>query len=289
MKKFVIILLVMILVVTAALTAVSCNGNTNVPGAVWANGETVKYDIMRGTENLGTLTVTLEKLSPNSEATLNATGETYKINSSAHGTRITVTAQANDGTEWLKSESIMDMFTSIASYRKVNYNGSNYELKSRYEDKYYYFSINGGAEERLRVGESGFVDREQLYTVVRAYDLDAGYSGQYKIADPLSDEVVTIGVSSGGETIYNYEYTVTNFEGTVTTMKTTDAIVMNFARTSTPQGMAITVVYSATDALEVLGNPAGGGFAAGGNSSVRIPLRIVENDITYNIREITCR
>ena len=248
MKKFVIILLVMILVVTAALTAVSCNGNTNVPGAVWANGETVKYDIMRGTENLGTLTVTLEKLSPNSEATLNATGETYKINSSAHGTRITVTAQANDGTEWLKSESIMDMFTSIASYRKVNYNGSNYELKSRYEDKYYYFSINGGAEERLRVGESGFVDREQLYTVVRAYDLDAGYSGN-----------------------------------------TTDAIVMNFARTSTPQGMAITVVYSATDALEVLGNPAGGGFAAGGNSSVRIPLRIVENDITYNIREITCR
>ena len=183
----------------------------------------------------------------------------------------------------------MDMFTAIAAYRKVNYNGSNYELKSRYEDKYYYFSVNGGAEERLRVGESGFVDREQLYTVVRAYDLDAGYSGQYKIADPLSDEVVTIGVSSGGETIYNYEYTVTNFEGTVTTMNTTDAIVMNFARTSTPQGMAITVVYSATDALEVLGNPAGGGFAAGGNSSVRIPLRIVENDITYNIREITCR
>ena len=264
MKKFVIILLVMILVVTAALTAVSCNGNTNVPGAVWANGETVKYDIMRGTENLGTLTVTLEKLSPNSEATLNATGETYKINSSAHGTRITVTAQANDGTEWLKSESIMDMFTSIASYRKVNYNGSNYELKSRYEDKYYYFSINGGAEERLRVGESGFVDREQLYTVVRAYDLDAGYSGQYKIADPLSDEVVTIGVSSGGETIYNYEYKVTNFEGTVTTMNTTDAIVMNFARTSTPQGMAITVVYSASVGLVVVGYRAGGGFGGGG-------------------------
>ena len=289
MKKIAVILLVTVLAAAAALTSVSCNGNTNVSGAVWANEETIQYDIMRGTDNIGTLTVKLEKLSPNSEVTLNATGENFKINSSAHGTRITTTAVSADGVEWLKSESIMDMFTSIASYRKVNYNGEAYELKGRYEDKYFYFSLNGGEEERLRVGESGFADREQLYTVVRAYDLDAGYAGSYKIADPLSNEVVEVAVSTAGETTFNFDYTATDFEGNSKPYNTTSAVMVTFSRSSAPQGKAIQVIYSASDAIEVLGNPAGSGFAAGGNSSVRIPLRIVENDISYNIKNISCK
>ena len=34
------------------------------------------------------------------------------------------------------------------------------------------------------------------------------------------------------------------------------------------------VVYSKDEALEVLGDPADSGFAAGGNSSIRIPLSV---------------
>ena len=287
MKKIVVILLVSILAAAAALTAVSCNGNTNVPGAVWAKNETVVYDITRGDETLGTLTISLEKLSPGSEVTLNATGVKYNITSSAHGTRVTTTAKSTDGKVWLESESIMDMFTSIASYRKVDYNGEKYELKGHYSGKYYYYTINDGEEERLRVGDSGFVDREQLYTVIRAYNLEAGYAATYKIADPINGEVVDIAVSTGAEGNYSTSYTVINFEGTEKKMTTTSCTAVNFSRSSAPQGKAIQVVYSKDEALEVLGDPADSGFAAGGNSSIRIPLQITENDIVYNIKSVS--
>lgn len=145
MRKILIVLVVAALAVSAAFAAASCSNKAAVPGAVWAQEEVAEYQIIRGGAVVGAMVIRLERLAPGSEVKLNATGESYKISSSTHGTRITVTAadSADADAIWLYSESIMDRFTSVASYRKMNYGDTVYELKAHFSGKYYYYSLNG--------------------------------------------------------------------------------------------------------------------------------------------------
>lgn len=290
MRKLLIVLVVAALAAGAALATASCSNKVAVPGAVWAQEEVAEYQIIRDNVVIGAMVIRLERLPAGGEVTLNATGETYSIGSSAHGTRVTVTASdsANPEDVWLYAESIMDRFTSVASYRKANYDGVSYELKAHFSGKYYYYTLNGGEEERIRVGNSGFLDREHMFTIVRCYDIEAGYSGSYKIADPFSGEAVKINVAASGEVAFANPVEVVNFDGTVEKRATTLCTVVTFSRTETPQGKPITVLYSKADGLEAEGDPASSD-AAGGTSSYRVPVQIIENDLTYNLVKITAR
>lgn len=290
MRKLLIVLVVAALAAGAALATASCSNKVAVPGAVWAQEEVAEYQIIRDNVVIGAMVIRLERLPAGGEVTLNATGETYSIGSSAHGTRVTVTASdsANPEDVWLYAESIMDRFTSVASYRKANYDGVSYELKAHFSGKYYYYTLNGGEEERIRVGNSGFLDREHMFTIVRCYDIEAGYSGSYKIADPFSGEAVKINVAASGEVAFANPVEVVNFDGTVEKRATTLCTAVTFSRTETPQGKPITVLYSKVDGLEVTGDPASAD-AAGGTSSVRLPVQIIENDITYNLVRVSAK
>lgn len=290
MRKILIVLVVAALAVSAAFAAASCSNKAAVPGAVWAQEEVAEYQIIRGGAVVGAMVIRLERLAPGSEVKLNATGESYKISSSTHGTRITVTAadSADADAIWLYSESIMDRFTSVASYRKMNYGDTVYELKAHFSGKYYYYSLNGGKEERIRVGNSGFIDREQLFTIVRCYDIESGYSGSYKVGDPLTGEKQTVSVSAAGEVAFTNPVEVVGFGSAPKTRQTTLCTQVTFSRTETPQGKPITVLYSKVDGLEVTGDPASAD-AAGGTSSVRLPVQIIENNITYNLVRVSAK
>lgn len=290
MRKLLIVLVVAILAAGAALATASCSNKAAVPGAVWANEEVAEYQIIRDNVVVGAMVIRMERLPAGSEVTLNATGETYSIGSSAHGTRVTVTASdsADPDNVWLYAESIMDRFTSVASYRKMNYGGENYELKAHFSGKYYYYTLNGGKEERIRVGKSGFLDREHMFTIVRCYDIEAGYSGSYKIADPFSGEAVKISVAAAGEVAFSNPVEVVDFAGNSETRATTLCTAVTFSRTETPQGKPVTVLYSKADGLEAKGDPASSD-AAGGTGSVRVPVQIIENDVTYNLVRISAK
>lgn len=289
MRKLLTVLVVVILAAGAALTTASCSGNAAVPGAVWAQEEISEYRIIRDDTVIGAMVIRLERLPGGADATLNATGETYHISSSAHGTRVTVTASDLEGNVWLQAESIMDRFTSVASYRKMSYGDLNYELKAHFSGRYYYYTIDGGEEERIRVGQSGYLDREHMYTIVRCYDIESGYSGSYKIADSFSGEASTITVSATATDVaFSNPIEVVDFEGVSVSRPTTACTLVTFTGSSTPQGKSISVLYSKADGLAAQGDPASSD-AAGGTASVRVPVQIVENDLTYELVRITAK
>ena len=98
MRKVLVVLVVAVLAVSAALFAVSCGGNVDVPGTVWANKEICEYGIY-DSDNLpvGALIIVTERLATG-EQTLNATGAKVNItSSSARGTRVTMKASDRDG------------------------------------------------------------------------------------------------------------------------------------------------------------------------------------------------
>ena len=261
MRKVLVVLVVAVLVVSAALFTASCGGNVDVPGTVWANKEVCEYGIYNS-DNLpvGALIIVTERLSAG-EQTLNATGAKVNItSSSARGTRVTMKASDRDGNVWLESESILNGFTPAASYRKVSKDGENYTVTATYDGKNYRYRLNDGEENKIRV-KSGFIDNELLYTVVRCYTIESAYSSEFTVVDPVAGTKEKITAATFGEGDYK------------------DPV---FTRSDSPVGASMYADYTKIDGLKVLGEGSTGLY------SVRIPVQIVENDLVYKLVSVQC-
>ena len=93
---------------------------------------------------------------------------------------------------------------------------------------------------------------------------------------------------AAGEVAFSNPVEVVDFAGNSETRATTLCTAVTFSRTETPQGKPVTVLYSKADGLEAKGDPASSD-AAGGTSSVRVPVQIIENDVTYNLVRISAK
>lgn len=282
MRKVLIVLVVAVLVVSAALFTASCGGNVDVPGTVWANKEVCEYGIYNS-DNLpvGALIIVTERLSAG-EQTLNATGAKVNItSSSARGTRVTMKASDLDGNVWLESESILNGFTPAASYRKVSKDGENYTVTATYDGKNYRYRINDGEENKIRV-KSGFIDNELLYTVVRCYTIESAYSSEFTVVDPVAGTKEKITAATFGEGDYKDPVEVLSSGVEAETKHSLSFTRLSFTRSDSPVGASMYADYTKIDGLKVLGEGSTGLY------SVRIPVQIVENDLVYKLVSVQC-
>lgn len=282
MRKVLVVLVVAVLVVSAALFTASCGGNVDVPGTVWANKEVCEYGIYNS-DNLpvGALIIVTERLSAG-EQTLNATGAKVNItSSSARGTRVTMKASDLDGNVWLESESILNGFTPAASYRKVSKDGENYTVTATYDGKNYRYRLNDGEENKIRV-KSGFIDNELLYTVVRCYTIESAYSSEFTVVDPVAGTKEKITAATFGEGDYKDPVEVLSSGVEAETKHSLSFTRLSFTRSDSPVGASMYADYTKIDGLKVLGEGSTGLY------SVRIPVQIVENDLVYKLVSVQC-
>ena len=277
MRKVLVVLVVAVLAVSAALFAVSCGGNVDVPGTVWANKEICEYGIY-DSDNLpvGALIIVTERLATG-EQTLNATGAKVNItSSSARGTRVTMKASDRDGNVWLESESILNGFTPAASYRKVSKDGENYTVTATYDGKNYRYE-----EKKIRV-KSGFIDNELLYTVVRCYTIESAYSSEFTVVDPVAGTKEKITAATFGEGAYQDPVSVKSSGEEPVTKNSLSFTRLSFTRAASPVGASMYADYTKIDGLKVIGEGSTGLY------SVRIPVQIIENDLVYKLVSVEC-
>lgn len=298
MRKFTVVILVIALACAVVLATAGCSGDTDLPGRSWTQTEVLSYEIYKGNTLYGAMVITAERLQKGDHV-LNATGETHTVTSgAAGGTRVTVMASNLAGECIMRSESILDGFTSLASYKTVKDGDTEYTVKARYDGKNYHYSINGGAEKKIKENSS-FVDNELLYTIVRCYSVDSGsYSASFNVSDPINGTIDAITATTVKTDVYYRGTTHVNAENLpVTCVKTTDgdgkvtfvdsvkAVQIRFQRSEAPIGTPVYVTYavSGNGGLDVKG------IGSQNLVSTHIPLEIVENDITYKLADVECR
>ncbi len=297
MRKFLIVMLVLALAVGASLSLIACNSDVDHPGLKWTNEEVLTYEMYDGETLVGTLVVNTSRVSAG-EQTLSMTGEKHNISASTvKGTRVTMATADLSGKVLMASESLLDGFTTLASAKKVDYNGTQYTTKARYDGKRYYYSVNGGEESKIKI-KSGFVDNELLYTVLRAYTIDSGsYTGTYTVVDNVAGEKVEMSIATA-KTDVIYRGTMHDVAGTgvqgvkifsngVEQAMRNDVkcVTLQIQRSAKPVGTPMYVTYSVEGdgGLSVLGE------GATGHRSTHFPVEIKENNITYKLSKIECK
>ncbi|MBO5776078.1 MAG: hypothetical protein J6R35_01755, partial [Clostridia bacterium] len=271
MRKLLVVMLVIVLAITSAIALVACGGDVDLPGRKWTNKEVLSYEIYEGETKIGALVITTERIG-SGEQTLNATGDKHVVSaSSVKGTRVTMAASDLNGNIMMASESILDGFTTLASYKQVKYNGADYVVKARYDGKRYRYSINGGEEEKIKV-KTGFVDNELLYTVLRCYSIEDSYTGTYTVIDAVAGTKQNLSIStSNADARYNgtpyqvegatvNQIKVVTGDGTISYVTNVKCVELQIAKSDAPIGSPIFVSYSVegTDGLSVLGEGATG-------------------------------
>ena len=288
MRKFLILMLVVVLALGAGVSLIACSGDVDLPGLKWTNEEVLMYEMYDGDVLVGALVVTTERVESGNQ-TLNMTGESHNVSASTvKGARVTMAASDLNNNVIMASESLLNGFTTLASAKKVNYNGVEYFTKARYDGKRYFYSVNGGEEKKMKI-KQGFVDNELLYTVLRAYTLENNYTGTYTVVDNVAGEKVEMNIStSNPEVLYNG---VANTgvkivsDGIESTQVNVKYVELNIQRASAPVGTPVKVTYSVEGegGLSVLGK------GSAGHRSTHIPVKIVENNITYKLASIECK
>ena len=295
MRKFLIVMLVVALAVGAALSLVACNNDVDLPGLKWVNQEVLSYEIYDNGTLVGALVIKTERV-PAGEQVLNMTGETHNVSASTvKGTRVTMAATDLEGNVIMASESLLDGFTTLASAKKVSYNGTEYTTKARYDGKRYIYSVNGGEEKKMRI-KAGFVDNELLYTVLRVYTIENNYTSSYTVIDNVAGEKVEMSISTSnpelryngtkqdvaGESVAGIKIYSDGVEQAMAT--NVKCVELNIQRAKAPVGSSIKVAYSVEGegGLSVLGKGSTGLY------STHIPVKIVENNLTYKLASIQC-
>ncbi|MFA5449053.1 MAG: hypothetical protein WC292_01245, partial [Clostridia bacterium] len=188
MKKIVSTLAILLIAVFSAVLLSSCGGETIVPGSNWAQKETFIYNIIDNGTKLGTLTITSEKLDEGSYSVPEIREEPFKITSAVmRGVRYEQIAKDNDGNILMHSIGIMNGFSPLASYKKVNSNNRNFETRAYVDGKEYRYATDGNNWKKIKIKPAQFIDNEILYMSMRSYsEIDSGYSKAITVIDPYT-------------------------------------------------------------------------------------------------------
>lgn len=295
MRKLTVVILVLALACGVVLATAGCSSDVDLPGRSWAQKETLYYEVYKDNVLYGAMLITTERLEKGDHV-LNATGETHTVSShAAGGTRVTIAVSDLSENVVMYSESLLDGFTSLASYKKVAMGDTQYTVKARYDGKHYRYSLNGGSEKKIKE-KSSFVDNELIYTVVRCYSVDSGsYSASYKVSDAVNGSIESISISTAKTDVYYHGTIHQNDEGnTITAVKTIDGdgnvayvdsvkgVQVKFQRNEAPVGNPAYVTYavSGNGGLDVNGE------GSQNTKSTHIPLEIIENNMTYRLSKV---
>lgn len=262
MKK---ILTLVILILTLSLTLAGCGGTTP-PGSSWADKETLVYDVFNGEQAVGTLTATLER--DPEDTTIDGT-EYSKATS-----KLTINYTFND--ESINIESLLNDFTPLATSKVVSTTNKEYTLNSYYKGKYYHYNLeNNGNKKSGRMKVKGeVIDNDLLYTYLRCQNLENGLNKTLAIPDATTGSLQSYSANAVGTE--NILVPFPDGEKTVAAYK------IKISRTSSPIGESIFIYYSPNTTEATIT----GGLTSL-NDSRKIPLKIVENNMTYILKSIT--
>ena len=265
MKKIVLLVLV-IAALSVVLTA--CSGSAT-PSTAWADEETLEYQIINNLtkENKGNMKVVTVR-NP-FDKTLG--GKEY---SSADG-KVTIDITL-EGQSTVHTEILTTKYTVLAThkvYTDLVDTSKSYELNAYHSGKNYVYTLNGGEEKKLKTGSSGYTDSDYIYHYIRCYPLTSPPSS-IKVADPINNEVLTVSCSAYAST----DITVPYPDGSKQAACTGTAVSLS----SAPKGKSITVCFT-PDSADYYMN----GWSI--SPSKKIPVEIIENDLTYKITAMSVK
>lgn len=290
-KRFVaLISLLIVVIVSSGLFLTGCNQDQKLPGIAWAQEETLTYNMYTDDITSGTMVIVTQKLPVGLHALSKFPDEKHNITStSSGGTLITKTVRDLSENIIMYSESLINGFKPLASYKEVNTTESQYTLKQRYDGKKYYYAYNGGEEKKLNV-KAGFMDNEVMYHIVRCYEIENNYTTSFTLINPTNGdkEVLSVAVTAEG-TQGGFEY-VNGAEESAIAAAGTRTLAVSFTRSKTPRGKSMVVYYTieskaGVDGFYLSGDPALGAT----NRSSHIPVMILENNVKFVLSKVIAK
>lgn len=263
MKK--ILFVIVILIVAFSFAACS---STPPPGTSWADKEILVYDVLIDGVSVGELTSTLER---------DPTDKTIAgVEYSKATSRLTVNYTNAQNGQSVEIKSLMNDFAPLATYKKVTSSDKNYELTARYDNKYYNYTLkqNGSeSSDRIKV-KAPFIDNDLLYTYLRCQNLDSGINTSISIPDAHSGGLQSLNVASQAAETLTVPYPDGN--------KSISCKKIAISRNDSPVGKSIYIYYTPGSAEYTIA-----GSIGSMNDSSKIPVKIVESEMTYLIKTIT--
>lgn len=282
MKKISVVVILLILVSVLAVMLSGCGGDKKLPGTAWADEEIATYGMYQNKVKTGTYVVKITKLNAGEHALPKFPEEKVKVTSNTtKGALVVQTVTDADNKVIMHSETIMNGFTPIKSYKEINNGDVKYNVKGKYDGKKFVYSYNGGKEKRVNI-KTGFMDNEVLFIITRCYEIESGYTATHTLINPESGNKEKIKVSKTAEGT-SEQFTVSVDGGEPKAYSKIGLIAMSYTRESSPRGMSIAVFYTNKD-FEIIG---GGSTAF--NKSKRIPTIIIENDIQYILENVSVK
>lgn len=262
MKKLILVCILL----AAIVTVTGCTGNTATPAAAWAGIEVLNYNVQDADgQNLGTMTTTIRRKA--TEGFSNVLEDRTYNNADCRMEMETDTASYNIKTTVLSKGmytlAIKKVFTDKLDASK------GYVWSGYHEGKRLVYSINGGQTKKLNVGSSGYTDNEFLYMYLRCYTIE-NVPSALNVADPIGGTVTKLSTS--------YQTQAKAFDAIPYPGETRAAICnkVTISLAETPKGKGITVYYTPDEAAYNVDS-----FKESATTTRKIPVMIVENDITY--------
>jgi hypothetical protein len=285
-RKAVLFLITTSITVVMVMLFVACSGNVIVPGAAWSDNEKLTYTIKNsesGDEQIGTLTTEIIKLPAGDHSIEKIADRTFKILSNAiKGLRYKQTIYDNDGNIAMESESIFNEFKIIASYKKIYKNDAfktteDLETIVFVDDDKYKITINGNAQRDIKVKDD-IVSNEILYVALRVYsEMDSGYTSSLEVINPVIGKTESLELVANSNRI---DYTVSYKEqDKEIAEKAISCIETTISKSEAPIGDKIFVWY--TVASFVIN---GDLRTSNTNRSIHIPVKIIENNLVYELK-----
>ena len=176
----------------------------------------------------------------------------------------------------------MDGFSMAASYKSQIIEGEEYVTRIIYNDKGVSdysvkkdgATINSGS---MRIRGTA-IDPSAIYTYFRSFNVGAnGFSATIDVPDVISGSAQTLSFSNiGKENIAD----IPLGNGASNDFNTIETIKTRISRTEAPIGDAIIVYYAANkNEYKIIG-------VTHHYDSFRIPVRIIENNLTYTLKSV---
>lgn len=264
MKK---LFLVLIILSVSLFAFTSCGGEVP-PGIAWANKDILTYEVKDGEEDAGELQIITQRIYDEADKYLD--DNLYE----RANQKITMTYTFGD--ESMQVESLMSGMNPVATKKVVNTSQASYTLDSYFSGNHYYYTLNKDGDktsERIRA-KGDFIDNDIMYMYLRCFDIGTGFTKSLNIPDPFSNTTQTLSARSVGTKNLIVPYPDEN--------KEVETIAIAITRTTTPIGESIYVYYT----------PDGDEYSVTGSlgsldDSKKFPVRIVENNLAFNLINIT--
>ncbi|NLL56247.1 MAG: hypothetical protein GX242_03430 [Clostridiales bacterium] len=264
-------LLLVCLLLIASVIMVSCGGNVTTPTAAWAGIEVLNYAVEDSNgQNLGTMTTTMRRKSTE--------GFSYVLEDKEYATADCRMTMELDTLEYQITTTILAKGMNTLAAKKVfvdkKDNANNYTMVGYQDGKRFVYTIDGKSQKKLNVGNANYCLNEFLYMYIRCYGIDS-VPGQINIPDIQNGTVIKV-VASAKTKAKNFEAVPYPDEA-----KTVLCNKVDISLKDSPVGKAITVYYTPDQDVYNIDS-----FASTATTTKKIPVQIIENNITYKLTDI---